>query len=111
MELSELGNLDVRREFNDVRSICDIYLELLECGKENEVYNICSGNTYSLADIIALLTQLSGHELEVKVNPAFVRKNEVRELYGDPGKLQECIGELNFHSLEDTLKWMLDSQA
>lgn len=103
----ELGNIAVRREFNDVRSVCAIYLNLLERGEEQAVYNVCSGNTYSLTEIIELLTELTGHSLEVKVNPEFVRQNEVHELYGDPQRLESCLGTLDFHKLDNTLQWMV----
>ena len=42
-EVIELGNLNVEREFNDVRFVCDAYLRLLDVAKPGESYNICSG--------------------------------------------------------------------
>ena len=42
-EVIELGNLNVEREFNDVRFVCDAYLRLLDAAEPGEVYNICSG--------------------------------------------------------------------
>ena len=103
----ELGNISVRREFNDVRSICDIYFDLLDQAEPGEIYNICSGTTYCLSEIIELLSMLTGHKLEVKVNPALVRKNEVHELCGDPKKLRTCLGSIAYRPLEETLQWML----
>jgi len=103
----ELGNLDVEREFNDVRFVCDAYLKLLDKGVSGEVYNVCSGKPVTLKSVIELLRKISGHELEVKVNPAFVRANEVHRLCGVPTKLEKCIGALSHPSLEDTLRWML----
>jgi nucleoside-diphosphate-sugar epimerase len=105
----ELGNIDVEREFNDVRTVCDVYLGLLEHGGGEDVYNVCSGNTYSLTQVIRLLQELTGHELDVRVNPDFVRPDEVRRLCGDPARLEACLGNVRHHPLEDTLKWMLDS--
>lgn len=105
----ELGNLSVEREFNDVRTVCSAYLDLLRLGTSNEVYNICSGKAYSLNNVIDILTRLSGHELELRVNPAFVRANEVHRLCGDPTKLEACLGEIKHPTLEETLNWMLQS--
>ena len=105
----ELGNLEVEREFNDVRFVCDAYVKLLEKGEAGEVYNICTGETVTLKLIIELLSKISGHTLEVKVNPNFVRTNEVHRLCGLPTKLEKCIGVSVHPSLEATLRWMLNA--
>jgi nucleoside-diphosphate-sugar epimerase len=99
----ELGNLHVEREFNDVRLVSDAYLRLLDKGVTGEIYNVCTGKTYSLMDVVGILTRSTGHSIEVKVNPAFVRTNEVHRLCGDPKKLVACIGELQEYTLEKSL--------
>lgn len=106
----ELGNLHVEREFNDVRMVCDAYLALLTRGEPGEVYNVCSGLPYTLEHVIALLTSITGHTMDVQVNPAFVRANEVHRLCGSPDKLLTCTGPLKSYSIESTLEWMLKSQ-
>jgi GDP-6-deoxy-D-talose 4-dehydrogenase len=105
----ELGNLHVEREFNDVRMVCDAYLSLLNHGVPGEVYNVCSGHPHTLLEVIAALEALTGHQIQVKVNPAFVRASEVRRLCGDPGKLIACIGSLQSYTLTDTLSTMLEA--
>lgn len=106
-----LGNLHVEREFNDVRMVCDAYLALLAHGVPGEVYNVCSGQPYTLQHVMALLSDITGHTMDVQVNPAFVRANEVHRLCGDAMKLKACIGELSAYDLADTLQWMLDAAA
>ena len=105
----ELGNMTVQREYNDVRNVCDIYLALLKNGQVGQVYNICSGRTSSLNQVMAKLEQLTGQTMEVRVNPNFVRKNEIEVLAGNPEKLESCIGAIHWRPLEDTLNWMLRS--
>ncbi|MEZ5503747.1 MAG: GDP-mannose 4,6-dehydratase [Halioglobus sp.] len=107
----ELGNTSVEREFNDVRTVCEAYLELLAHGVSREVYNICSGITHSLSDVVTTLSDLTGHRLEVRVNPAYVRENDVQRLCGDPRKLRACIGNIAHIPFADTLRWMLDCPA
>ncbi|PIF93510.1 nucleoside-diphosphate-sugar epimerase [Acidovorax sp. 62] len=84
----ELGNLHVEREYNDVDFVCRSYLHLLAHGEPLGLYNICTGITYTLDDLIARLRRLAGHAIEVCVNPAFVRPNEIQRLCGDPARLQ-----------------------
>jgi nucleoside-diphosphate-sugar epimerase len=107
----ELGNLHVEREFNDVRMVCDAYLALLAHGVPGEVYNVCSGQPYTLQHVIGLLSAITGHAMEVTVNPAFVRANEVHRLCGSAAKLLACTGRLTVPTLEDTLRWMLAEAA
>jgi nucleoside-diphosphate-sugar epimerase len=104
----ELGNLHVEREFNDVRMVCNAYLALLEHGKPGQAYNVCSGQTYTLQNVLDMLTDITGHAIDVHVNPAFVRANEVHRLCGNPAKLQACTGPMLDADLGNTLHWMLE---
>lgn len=106
--LIELGRLDVEREFNDVRFVCEAYLRLLEKAKSGEVYNICSGQPETLKSVIDLLSKMTKHHLQIEVNPAFVRANEVHRLCGNNAKLIETVGDIALPSLRDTLGWMLE---
>jgi nucleoside-diphosphate-sugar epimerase len=107
----ELGNLHVEREFNDVRMVCEAYLALLAHGAAGQIYNVCSGQPFTLQHVIDTLGKLAGHSMVVEVNPEFVRANEVNRLCGSPAKLFAlCRGAnlaLNSPSLRETLAWML----
>ncbi|MCX9158363.1 GDP-mannose 4,6-dehydratase [Niveibacterium sp. 24ML] len=105
----ELGNLDVWRDFSDVRAVVNAYRRLLERAPVGAVVNVCSGNLYSLREVVAMATQLSGHRLDVRVNPAFVRANEVKSLCGDASCLRSIIGDWSCPPLSDTLSWMLEA--
>jgi nucleoside-diphosphate-sugar epimerase len=107
--LIELGNLDVARDFSDVRTVAKAYTRLLQLAPKGQTFNICFGIAYSLREIIGMVEKLAGYEIEVRVNPAFVRANEVHRLMGNPDKLYECIGAMPKIALSDTLKWMLHS--
>jgi GDP-6-deoxy-D-talose 4-dehydrogenase len=102
-----MGNLHVQREYNDVRFVCEAYLRLLASPQALGTYNVCTGVTYSFEQTLAALHRLTGHEIEVRVDPAFVRANEVDRLCGDPARLQQAIGALPAYSLEETLASML----
>jgi len=104
----ELGNLDVEREFNDVRFVVEAYLRLLKNAQIGETYNICSGNVFSLRYVIKSLSEITSHDIEVKVNPTFVRSNEIKRLSGSPDKLIESIGHVRIIEFNDTLISMLN---
>lgn len=103
-----LGNLDVFREFNDVRQVTDIYKRLLEIKPIGTKINVCSGKIYSLSDIICIMNNISGYEIEVEIDPRFVRENEIKLLRGSNSLLEGLVGSLKFKSIEDTLRWMYE---
>lgn len=107
----ELGNLDVARDFSDVRNVAVAYARLLEKAPAGETFNICSGAAYSLREVLQMASELAGYEIKVRVNPAFVRANDVHKLMGNGGRLQACIGDLPQIALRDTLAWMLRHEA
>lgn len=105
----ELGNIAVARDFSDVRAVVDSYARLLnEADAIGGLYNICSGKARALGEVLALVEQLSGHRMEVRINRDFVRADEVRFLCGSSARLETVIGPLAMPPLEDTLSWMLD---
>ena len=105
----ELGNLDVWRDFSDVRALVAAYLGLLDnplaIGK---TVNICSGVAVSLRKVIAMCEAITDHTIQVQVNPAFVRANEVKTLCGNPALLQSLVPGWQPMELEQTLRWMLE---
>lgn len=105
----KLGNLDVSRDFSDVRDVVSAYIQLLESDISSEQFNICTGKSTSLLAIISMLNNLAGYEIDVNVHSDFVRGNEIKELYGDNKKLISTIGLYSKYDFESTLKWMFNS--
>lgn len=107
----ELGNLDVIRDFSDVRDVVAAYGKLLSGKHAGRTFNVCSGRGYALRDVIGTMESLTGHHPEIRVNPAFVRASEVRKLVGNGEALRSAIGDVVRIPLSDTLGWMLDGAA
>jgi nucleoside-diphosphate-sugar epimerase len=106
----ELGNLDVSRDFSDVRMVVEAYARLLDTPKAvGGTFNVCSGEPTPLRKIVELVEDLSGHSMDVRVNPAFVRTDEVRSLCGSHARLESVIGPLSQVPLRETLRWMLEA--
>jgi GDP-6-deoxy-D-talose 4-dehydrogenase len=102
----ELGNIDVARDFQDVRFVATAYRRLLEADAAGQIVNLCSGQVYTLTEIIQMMEAMAGYKIQVGINQAFVRANEVRRLSGDNRKLASLIGPLNTIPLQQTLAWM-----
>lgn len=109
----ELGNIDVARDFCDVRAVADAYLALVETAPIGETVNVCSGTAHSLRDVITMAEARAGHHLDIRINPAFVRANEIPLLMGNGEKLRQLLsGNGRFWSspaLSETIAWMLDT--
>ena len=102
----ELGNLAIARDFSDVRMVARSYRRLLAAAPAGEIFNVCSGRSASLESLIDMMSDIAGYRIEVHVNPAFVRANDVLTLTGSNAKLAGAIGPVEPTPLVDTLRWM-----
>lgn len=105
-ESIELGNIEVSRDFSDVRDVARVYAALVAAAPAGRVVNICSGVAHSLKDVLESMTEIAGHSIGVKVNPAFVRNNEVVRLVGSTARLRQLLGRSPSIPLRQTLEWM-----
>ncbi|AAZ34081.1 GDP-mannose 4,6-dehydratase [Pseudomonas savastanoi pv. phaseolicola] len=105
----ELGNLDVWRDFSDVRAVVSAYRGLLEARPLGQTINVSSGVTYSLREVIDMCREITGQDIDVQVNPAFVRANEVKTLCGNNARLRALVHDWQTPPLRETLSWMLPS--
>lgn len=102
----KLGNLDVARDLSDVQFVCDAYFRLLLAQSNGQTFNICSGSSIHLLRVLQLLREISGHDPRIEVDPAFVRKDEIKELCGSPRRLFEAVGDIPVISHRDILDRM-----
>lgn len=105
-QVIELGNLDVAREFGDVRDIARDYAGLLGAGTGG-TFNLCSGTAHGLREVLVMCSAITGHTPEIRVNPAFVRSGEIARLTGDPARIRAVVASSPRHDLVATLQWML----
>jgi nucleoside-diphosphate-sugar epimerase len=105
----ELGNLAIARDFSDVRMVARSYRRLLAAAPAGAVFNICSGRTHSLAQVIDMVAELAGYRIEVAVNPAFVRANDVLTLCGSNARLASVTGPVETVPLAATLRAMFEA--
>lgn len=105
----ELGNIDVARDFSDVRTVAECYVRLLETPAAiGKTVNICSGRSFTLREMLEKIEQLSAHKMEIRINPQLVRENDVKMMRGDPSLLHSLIGRVENPPIEETLGWILE---
>jgi GDP-4-dehydro-6-deoxy-D-mannose reductase len=104
----EVGNLDIIRDFTDVRDVVRGYRLLATRGAPGEIYNLGSGVGTKLADALEFLRSKATVPVEVHVDPARVRPVDQPLLVADPSKLRAATGWAPAYSIEQTLTDMLD---
>jgi len=103
-----VGNLEARRDFTDVRDIARGYWLALEKGKSGEVYNLCSGSSHRIRDVLDALVAMSGLTVEIAQEPSRMRPSDVPHLEGDNGKFAADTGWKPVIPFERTLRDLLD---
>jgi GDP-4-dehydro-6-deoxy-D-mannose reductase len=103
-----VGNLEARRDFTDVRDTVRAYWLALEKGEPGEVYNVCTGRSWSIQEILDKLLDLAGVEVRVEKDPARMRPSDVPLLEGDASRLKEATNWEPVIPFEQTLSDLLD---
>ena len=104
----QIGDISVRSDFTDVRDIAKAYYLLLLKGEAGQVYNVCSGNSYSLKEILNLLAEQAKVEISYTAHPDNMRPNENKILQGNPTKLKSATGWDPVYSIENSLNDLLN---
>ena len=103
-----LGNLDVARDFSDVRVVADTYARLLDADSAGKTLNICSGRAVTLQALIKRLEALAGYRIRVEISKTLVRENEVKALQGVSDRLMGVLPDYSPIPIEETLRWMVE---
>lgn len=103
----KVGNIDVMRDFSDVRDVVVAYYELLDKGEAGEIYNVCSGRAVLLADVLREMQKNCSVAVKVEIDRSRLRSNETAIMLGDREKIGRVTGWRPRIPLENTLKDLL----
>jgi len=103
-----VGNIEVERDFTDVRDVVRAYSELLSKGRPGQVYNVCSGAATLLSDVVKQFQALCRTVVTVETDPACLRAGDISRIVGDPSKIKKEIGWDIRIPLSQTLRDLLD---
>ena len=82
-----VGRLNTKRDFLDISDVINAYFSILKKGKSGQIYNICSGKSYYMIDILNQLIKLSKKKVHIMQKPEFVKSADISDIYGDNTKL------------------------
>ncbi len=103
-----VGNIDVVRDFTDVRDVVDAYYKIIKNAPNRSVYNVCSGHGVKLRDIIDTTSNTLGIKPNIVVDPSRVRANEIPSVVGDNSKLKTELGWKPQYTLQQTIADMIN---
>jgi len=104
----EAGNLEVVRDFTDVRDVVRAYRLLASSGLSGEIYNLGSGQGTKIADALEHLRSLAKTPVPIRIDPARMRPIDQPFLVADSSKLRSTTGWNTFYSIEQTLADMFE---
>lgn len=104
----QVGNLDAKRDFTDVRDTVRAYRALADRGVSGRVYNVCSGRARAIGDVLDGLIALARVKVTVQVDPSRIRPSDTPLVLGDPSRIDSEIGWAPRVPFEKTLSDLLD---
>jgi GDP-4-dehydro-6-deoxy-D-mannose reductase len=87
----KVGNLEVIRDFSDVKDVVRAYVELIERDVPDSIINVGSGYGFRLKDVLDSMIKESGKSLSIEVDPSRFRPADIMELVCDNKKLYSLI--------------------
>jgi GDP-4-dehydro-6-deoxy-D-mannose reductase len=85
----QLGNIDTRRDFLDVRDVVAAYRLLIEQGDPAQAYLAGRGRSVSIRELVDMVVDQAKVPVEVESDPSRIREGEQPDLYADPRALKE----------------------
>ena len=101
----QVGNLNTRRDYTDVRDIVAGYKALaLADSLDHKLYNICSGKSLSGKDILALVERIGNYtDIKVSIDPSKIRPSDIMDIYGDSSRIRKELGWQPQYDIEQTI--------
>jgi GDP-4-dehydro-6-deoxy-D-mannose reductase len=103
-----VGNLEARRDITDVRDVVRAYGRIMESGTTGRAYNVCSGRSWRIRDLLHELLSLSTAHIDVEIDAARFRRNDVPIVQGDGSRIRSELGWTTTIRVEQTLRDTLD---
>lgn len=102
------GNLNIERDFIDVRDLVQACLLLAQKGKYGNIYNVSSGHSVRILDIIRILEKLLNTSINVLVQKERMRPTDIPKLEANVYKITQDTGWKSYISLETSVADMLN---
>jgi len=100
-----VGNLNVYRDFVDVRDVVRAYgLVLTSDGAHQQIFNVCSGSSYPISWLLDRMIDAAGVNVEIRIDPSRFRPADANYIRGSNSKIKDVTGWRPEVPIETTLK-------
>jgi GDP-4-dehydro-6-deoxy-D-mannose reductase len=104
----KVGNLNVKRDYADVRDVVRAYTDIVEKGKPGEPYNVCSGIGYELSALLEKYRGFTSKKINIVIDQSRMRPVDIPILVGSNKKLRRDTDWSPIISIDKTLKDIFD---
>lgn len=104
----QVGNLKVKRDFSHVKDVVRAYRMIVESDNCNQIYNVGSGNSYSLEDMLTYIIGLSDQNIEIEVDQNRIRPTDQQVICCDRSLIGKELGWKPQYDVYDALKEMYE---
>jgi GDP-4-dehydro-6-deoxy-D-mannose reductase len=107
-----VGNLDVERDFLDVRDVADAYVKATMRSEQiptGSIFNIASGTPRRILDLLNRLVAMSSVSIDVEQDPLRIRSTEIPKIYGDASRAREALDWLPVCDFDETIGSLLSN--
>ena len=105
----QVGNLKVKRDFSHVKDVVRAYRMIVESDNCNQIYNVGSGNAYSLEDMLTYIIGLSDQNIEIEVDQNRIRPTDQPVIRCDRSLIGKELGWEPQYNVYDALREMYES--
>lgn len=103
-----VGNLNARRDFTHVQDVVRAYRLIAEKGQSGQVYNVGSGYTYSVQEILDGLCSRACCSIPIQQSPSKMRPSDTPVICCDHSKLTHHTGWNPVISMDEILDEVLE---
>ncbi|MDC0490908.1 GDP-mannose 4,6-dehydratase [Paracoccaceae bacterium] len=108
-----LGDITSTRDFLHVSDVVRAYHALLLCGRNGEIYNVCSGQETSIEEVALILMKISASEMKITSNTQLSNDAKVQRVVGDNSKIRKHVNWEPKLDIMQTLErcWLNDAET
>ena len=104
----QVGNLKVKRDFSHVKDVVRAYRMIVESENYNRIYNVGSGNAYSLEDMLTYIIGLSNQHIEIEIDQNRIRPTDQPVICCKRSLIRKELGWEPQYDVYDALKEMYE---
>lgn len=106
----KVGNIEIIRDFLDVRDVVEVYYKLLKFGKKGEIYNVCSNRGIKLLDIIKIISDILNIKPIIEIDKSRIRPDDNMIIIGDNSKIKKEFGFTPKYLITESLKEIVNEK-